>query len=246
MSKRRRLSDEADDDKNGPIAIIRNVLSSSELIVLRKEVDTLLKGVDLEKSECVVDIFESVTKKSNDMIRTNQEKYLESRESLLVLKRSEYATIRSLIFEKLPNYLRDILKIKEVFLFNEHYVVKPARSEMEFRWHKDGDLQLVMLRALLGRTKRRNKAYYSFWCALDDVNPKNGTLCFPKDNMIRASAGDVVLFDSETLHCSPANLSDKPRRVFYAQYSTEPIRIPPRGEVLSFAIPCRCCVDDDR
>ena len=240
--KRRRVEEiESKDSKkmkstDVPTAILKNVLTSSELSVLRKEVDTILstERVDLVKSECVVDIFERIAIE-DETIRTSREKYMKSRESLCILSKSEYAVIRNLLLLKLPNCLRDVLKVKEsdVFLFNEHYVVKPARSSMEFRWHKDGDLQLAMLRAL-----KKTSRYYSFWCALDDMSSRNGTLVFPNNAEIRVDAGDGVVFDSETLHSSGQNITDKPRRVFYAQYSTEPIRIPPRGDVLSFAIPC--------
>ena len=242
--KRRRVEEiESKDSKkmkagtDVPTAILKNVLSTSELSALRKEVDAILstERVDLVKSECVVDIFEGIAIE-DETIRTSREKYMKSRETPSILSKSEYAVIRNLLLLKLPNCLRDVLKLKEsddVFLFNEHYVVKPARSSMEFRWHRDGDLQLAMLRAL-----KKTSKYYSFWCALDDMSSRNGTLVFPNNAEIRVDAGDVVVFDSETLHSSGQNITDKPRRVFYAQYSTEPIRIPPRGDVLSFAIPC--------
>lgn len=224
-------------EKHTPIAILKKVLSSSELSALRKEVDIILskKCVDLLKSECVVDIFEGIARK-DDTVRTERKKYFETRQSLCALSKSEYDTIRNLLLLKLPNCLRDVLKIKtnDVFLFNEHYVVKPARSNMEFRWHKDGDLQLVMLRAL----QKHPIAYYSFWCALDSMSLRNGTLRFPNSQDLCVDAGDVILFDSETLHSSGKNVTRKPRRVFYAQYSTEPIRIPPHNDVLSFAVPC--------
>jgi hypothetical protein len=44
---------------------------------------------------------------------------------------------------------------------------------------------------------------------------------------VKLPEGSMVLFSSLQWHCSGCNRSDKPRRVFYAQYSTQPICVPP-------------------
>jgi hypothetical protein len=41
--------------------------------------------------------------------------------------------------------------------------------------------------------------------------------------LLLVPSGSAVLFDGDTWHASAGNESDKPRRVFYAQYSSEPI-----------------------
>ena len=57
------------------------------------------------------------------------------------------------------------------YLFNEHYVVKPPRNKVEFRWHQDAVEQLSMCVAPpCGH-------YVSAWAALDDAGAFNGGLC---------------------------------------------------------------------
>ena len=57
-------------------------------------------------------------------------------------------------------------------------------------------------------------------------------------SIIRARAGDVVIFSARTWHRSGANTSDSPRRVYYAQYSRGPIVVGERRpSPLSFAVP---------
>lgn len=157
---------------------------------------------------------------------------------------------------------------RPLFFFNEHYVVKPPASEVEFRWHRDDDEQLGMC------VHRVEIApYVSAWCALDDVTPENGPLRFlplddpasgvpdvPSENLepclgpgesqvaafdasatapLVARAGDVLFFLSNVWHASSANESSAARRAFYAQFSTEKITTGPRDpSPLSFAIPC--------
>jgi ectoine hydroxylase-related dioxygenase (phytanoyl-CoA dioxygenase family) len=73
-----------------------------------------------------------------------------------------------------------------------------------------------------------------------------------KGKELELPKGSVVLFSSKVWHRSGINLERESRRVFYAQYSPQPISVPGttdnkntdsriksgRGEVLSFAIPC--------
>ena len=43
---------------------------------------------------------------------------------------------------------------------------------------------------------------------------------------VEAKAGDVVVFSSHTLHATGANRSDRPRRVYLAQYTSEAMLTP--------------------
>jgi len=52
--------------------------------------------------------------------------------------------------------------------------------------------------------------------------PDSGWL-FAHSRLLLLPSGSVVLFDGDTWHASEGNQSDAPRRVFYAQYSAEPI-----------------------
>jgi hypothetical protein len=164
-----------------------------------------------------------------------------------------------LLFERLPRLTQQLLDIgpaEPVYFFNEHYVVKPPQSNVEFRWHRDDDEQLAMCvhRDMI-------PPYVSAWCALDDVTLENGPLQFvpldtgtslsldPKIQELRdlaseplvVTAGTAVMFLSNVWHFSSSNRSAATRRAFYAQYSATPITATPRKEAapLSFAVPCR-------
>jgi|MDSY01.1.fsa_nt_gb hypothetical protein len=54
-----------------------------------------------------------------------------------------------------------------VYLVNEHFVVKPAHSEVAFSWHTDENEQFPCMRP---------PPYLSVWLALDDTSEANGTL----------------------------------------------------------------------
>uniref|UniRef100_M4B2M0 Phytanoyl-CoA dioxygenase n=1 Tax=Hyaloperonospora arabidopsidis (strain Emoy2) TaxID=559515 RepID=M4B2M0_HYAAE len=169
--------------------------------------------------------------------------------------------LASLLFEKLPTIAAQLMAARDesdtassVFFFNEHYVVKPPRSHVEFRWHRDGDEQLAMCvhRESIGE-------YVSAWCALDNVTSVNGALQFVSLDVsletnedtdaalhrqasapVAVEAGDVLFFLSNVWHYSSSNESDSGRRALYAQYSRE--RITSRrnnSSPLSFAVPCR-------
>jgi ectoine hydroxylase-related dioxygenase (phytanoyl-CoA dioxygenase family) len=132
----------------------------------------------------------------------------------------------------------------DVWHFFNQYVLKFAEVGMKFEWHQDS--------GYLAKQKRSHRPYLSCWCPLDDVNEENGTIYVlpfsraktrdvidhrleegsndlvgyfgddPGDPIV-VPAGSVVAFSSVLLHRSGPNRTDKPRRVFLAQYSAEPI-----------------------
>ena len=55
--------------------------------------------------------------------------------------------------------------------------------------------------------------------------------------IIEAKAGDVVAFSSLTLHATGANRSDRPRRVYLAQYTPEAMLNPNTRQLRRNAIP---------
>ncbi|KAE9020457.1 hypothetical protein PR003_g12974 [Phytophthora rubi] len=242
---------------------IRNLLSPSELRVLRDECDVLYarKSVeDIVAQGCVLDVMAQCPMRDSDSARVNSKCYLTARAKQLKSIADDHQVFTSLLFEKLPTVAGQLLADcteaetpTEVFFFNEHYVVKPPKSHVEFRWHRDDDEQLAMC-----VHRETIVPYVSAWCALDDVTEANGALQFVSldgpselgddkvENLQRrasepvtAKAGDVLFFLSNVWHCSSSNESDAPRRAFYAQYSRERITARPKDAVpLSFAIPC--------
>lgn len=130
---------------------------------------------------------------------------------------------------------------ENVYLFNEQYVVKAAEQGMKFSWHQDG-----------GFIEYPHPPYLTCWITLDDVTEENGTvylLPYPRagtreivehvhdeatndrigytgsdaGDPVIVPAGSIACFSSTVLHRSGPNTTDHIRRVYLAQYSTEPI-----------------------
>ncbi|GMF19599.1 unnamed protein product [Phytophthora lilii] len=201
--------------------------------------------------------------RDSDAARVDSSCFLDARaKQLKSVDDDNQQVFDSLLFEKLPAIAGQLLahctesdselETTGVFFFNEHYVVKPPQSHVEFRWHRDDDEQLAMC-----VHRETIPAYVSAWCTLDDVTEVNGALQFVSldeslgcdesvENLqchasdpVTANAGDVLFFLSNVWHCSSSNESDAPRRAFYAQYSREQITARPKDSApLSFAIPC--------
>lgn len=149
-----------------------------------------------------------------------------------------------------------------VYLFNEQYVVKAAERGMKFGWHQDS-----------GFIEFAHPPYLTCWIALDDVTEANGTVYLlpysragtrdvvehvrddetndlvgyfgddPGDPVI-VPAGSIACFSSTLFHRSGPNTTDRVRRVYLAQYSTEPILSDDRSKPRHLAEPL--LVDGDR
>jgi ectoine hydroxylase-related dioxygenase (phytanoyl-CoA dioxygenase family) len=142
-----------------------------------------------------------------------------------------------------------------VYLFNEQYVVKAAERGMAFGWHQDS-----------GFIPYTHPPYLTCWIPLDDVTEANGTVYLlpysragtrdvvehrrdvkthdmigyfgddPGDPVI-VPAGSIVCFSSTLLHRGGLNTTDRPRRVYIAQYSAGPIFNEDRSRLRHLAEP---------
>jgi len=130
----------------------------------------------------------------------------------------------------------------EAMLFSDQYVVKGMDKDSSFSWHQDS-----------GYVHLDCPMYLTCWVTLDDVSIENGTVYllpysqvgirsvvkhildprtndkvgyFGRDPGVPAivSAGSVVAFSSYVFHRSGPNLTDKLRRVYLPQYSSDIIR----------------------
>jgi ectoine hydroxylase-related dioxygenase (phytanoyl-CoA dioxygenase family) len=156
------------------------------------------------------------------------------------------------------DYMADICRATlgpDVFMFNEQYVVKAAEVGLKFAWHQDS-----------GYIGHPHRPYLSCWCALDDMTVENGTIdVLPYDRAgtkqvvehkldpvlndrigytgsdpgepVIVPAGSIAVFSSVCLHRSGANVTSKPRRVWLAQYSAEPIMTKDGNKVWACADP---------
>jgi len=141
------------------------------------------------------------------------------------------------------------------FLFYDQYVAKAAEQGISFSWHQDS-----------GYLDFTHKPYVTVWAAVDDMTVENGTAyvlpwskCgirsrvehiqdpqtgdkvgyFGTEEGIPAivPAGSLVVFSSLTFHRSGANTTDKMRRAYVTQYSSEPILNPDTNTLLHLGVP---------
>ncbi|MDB5673849.1 MAG: hypothetical protein JWM65_831 [Sphingomonas bacterium] len=128
------------------------------------------------------------------------------------------------------------------YFFFDQYVVKGPEGGLPFSWHQDSGY-------VVGNGGPPDHApYVTCWCPLDDATIENGTVrlmpgshrggILPHDRqpgsndlvgapaetegvIVEAKAGDIVAFSSLLLHATGANRTDRPRRVYLAQYTPE-------------------------
>lgn len=176
-----------------------------------------------------------------------------------VAKHSEKSDkITGFLFSDLMADVTGALLGENVFLFHEQYVVKAAEVGMKFSWHQDSGYVHY-------NNGAPHKPYLSCWIPLDDVTVENGTVyILPFDRAgtreiiphleeegsndkvgyfgndpgdpVEVSAGSIVAFTSYTFHRSGPNTTNKMRRVYLAQYSSEPI-LNEAGDVWGWAKP---------
>ena len=148
----------------------------------------------------------------------------------------------------------------DAYLFVEQWVVKGAEQGMKFAWHQDsGYVKFI-------DPNNVHKPYLTCWCALDDMSEENGTIyVMPHETVgtrnnvlhhvreegtndligydgpepgvpINVTKGSIVVFSSTSLHRSGSNFTDRRRRAYLAQYSSEPI-YSSSGQLWSQAVP---------
>ena len=205
-----------------PFAVIRGALDAAQLEALRREADALAaEAPPSVDNGCVC---EPLCDEPQGAWRIDRAAYVAARRR---------PPSERVLFEVLPRIAEQHLGSSQVVLFNEHYVVKPPCTSVEFRRHADAELQIP------GWSPETCPRYVSCWCALDDCDEANGCLVVKHAGEavpVRCGAGDVVLLADDCVHSSGANASSSARRAYYAQYSSAPI-VAGAGP-LRLAIPC--------
>eukprot|EP01040_Poterioochromonas_malhamensis_P002883 gene2883-3067_t len=161
---------------------------------------------------------------------------------------------------------------QNLFLFNEQYIVKDTESSIAFRWHRDADEQFsatldhekplyISIWCNLDPVSKVNGTI-AFQKSANIIRVQGGneteehknlnffsTSSSPPPNEdeegieLDLPKGSLVIFGSQVWHRSGINQSNSARRVFYTQYSTEPITLKEKHKPqsietpISFAIP---------
>mmetsp|Transcript_13389 Transcript_13389/g.53721 ORF Transcript_13389/g.53721 Transcript_13389/m.53721 type:complete len:667 (+) Transcript_13389:164-2164(+) len=234
------------------VRVVRGALGADAVEALREDA-AALSALDPPTFEngCVV---EPLRTPPSDEARVDRASYCAARDM-----RKNHALER-ILFETLPALAAEALRDwttpkshandgsrreEDVYLFNEHYVVKPPSSHVSFKWHRDRDEQMPAGLVFCDD----DTAYVSCWCALDACDESNGCLEFRDCGPVRCAPGDVVIFDSLVEHRSGPNATRNERRAYYAQYSRDPIVVgspPSDGQVLPLrlAVPCASVARD--
>lgn len=180
---------------------------------------------------------------------------LGKRRRFLAHRHEEFDGLEAFILSGPPAKVASRVLGSECYLFNEQFVVKGPKTGASFAWHQDS--------AYVGFD---HKPYISVWMAIDEANKKNGCLrILPRNlkeenyidthnwdegskelvgydgsdegSMVIGPEGTIVVFSSLTLHSSGENITDKSRRAYLIQYSSEPLRDPESGQLKRFAKP---------
>jgi ectoine hydroxylase-related dioxygenase (phytanoyl-CoA dioxygenase family) len=219
--------------------ILERVLPEEYLELLRGEANHAIDVVDREMDRLKTDVIG---------INHRGKRYF----SCNVFR--ERKNLRKFLFSDL---MADICRATlgpDVYLFWEQYVIKAADKGMKFSWHQDS-----------GYVGPNHKPYLTCWIPLDDVSEENGTVYLlpfshsgirtwvkherdPVSNdlvgyfgsqrgiPVVAPAGSIVCFTSYNFHSSGANMTNRMRRVYLAQYSGE-IVLNDKGDIWGNAEP---------
>ncbi|MEJ5977747.1 phytanoyl-CoA dioxygenase family protein [Novosphingobium sp. PS1R-30] len=170
----------------------------------------------------------------------------------------EEPRLRQMLFsETMAEVCRATLGDTAYFFFDQ-YVVKGPEGGMPFSWHQDSGY-------VVGNGGPADHApYLTCWCTLDDATLDNGTvrvvpgthrggvlsherlagsndLALKVDESqavaLEVPAGSIVAFSSRTLHATGSNRTDRPRRVYLAQYTPEVMLNPGTRQLRRNAIP---------
>jgi ectoine hydroxylase-related dioxygenase (phytanoyl-CoA dioxygenase family) len=208
-------------------AVFPGVLAGAPLELLRRECDAFVAREDARMDELGVDTIG---------ISHRGKRYFANECQRVAPE------LRSVLFsDTIAEVCRTALGPNAYFFFDQ-YVVKGPEGGLPFSWHQDSGY-------VVGNGGPPDHApYLTCWCPLDDATEENGTVrlipgshqggIIPHDRqsgtndlvgapagtqgvIVEAKAGDVVAFSSLTLHATGANRSERPRRVYLAQYTPE-------------------------
>jgi ectoine hydroxylase-related dioxygenase (phytanoyl-CoA dioxygenase family) len=205
--------------------VLERVVPDEDLEALRAECGRFVAERDREMDDLGVDILDLDHRGSRYFVHAY----------------GKSPAVERFLFSDLMSEIARTALGERVYVFNEQYVVKAAERGMKFGWHQDSAF-----------IPYAHKPYLTCWITLDDVNEENGTVYLlpysragtravvphvrdeetndligyfgddPGDPIV-APVGSIASFSSTLFHRSGANTTDRVRRVYLAQYSSEPI-----------------------
>ncbi len=175
----------------------------------------------------------------------------------LSLRHEEFPELSAFVLGRQLEALASALLKAPPLLFVEQFVVKGPGTGAAFGWHQDS-----------GYVGFEHPPYLTFWIAIDPATEENGcitvlprspdqrTVVEPHEwddrnkervgyrgqdpgQPVPCPAGSIIAFASTTLHRSGPNTTDRARRAYVCQYSSEPIIDPTTGRPKHFAKPLR-------
>lgn len=160
---------------------LRGMLSTDEITCLRDQCDELRDAVSIETlcdDDCALEPLRNGLQQDGSSMRTCMKAYLDAR--IGTDRDPARRIMNNLLAHKCAAVAAAALGCESPRVFNEHFVVKPAKHAGPFQWHTDAAHQLEMHYSLcppgLNATHEDPDHYVSFWCALDDITPENGAL----------------------------------------------------------------------
>jgi hypothetical protein len=208
-------------------AVFESALSGEALDLLRAECDAFVAREDARMDALGVDTIG---------ISHRGKRYFANE-----CQREQPSLRRVLFSETMADICRATLGDTAYFFFDQ-FVVKGPEGGLPFSWHQDSGY-------VVGNGGPPDHApYLTCWCPLDDATAENGTIRvisgshrngivphqrLPGSNdlagapaeeegmMLEVAAGSIVAFSSLLLHATGANRSNRPRRVYLAQYTSE-------------------------
>lgn len=223
-------------------AVFENALDNDTLELLRAECDDFIAREDARMDALGVDSLG---------ISHRGTRYFANE-----CQRERPALRRMLFSEVMADICRATLGEWAYFFFDQ-YVVKGPGGGMAFSWHQDSGY-------VVGNGGPPDHLpYLTCWCPLEDATIENGTVrvipgshrrgiveharlagsndlaASPDDEgiAIEAKAGTVVAFSSLLLHATGPNRTEKPRRVYLAQYTPEVMLNPGTRQLRRNAVP---------
>jgi ectoine hydroxylase-related dioxygenase (phytanoyl-CoA dioxygenase family) len=206
--------------------ILERVLGDEQLELLRAEAQFAIDKKDEEMDAAGVDRLG---------INVRGKRYFSS------MIYQDRPRLRQFLFSELMAGICRATLGPEAYLFWEQYVIKCSDPDSSFAWHQDS-----------GYVHEDHEPYLTCWIALDDVDEENGsvyllpysrsgirsyvkhiadpvvndkTCYFGSDPGIPVvvPAGSIAVFSSMVIHRSGPNRTDRMRRAYLAQYSSEVI-----------------------